>query len=126
MKLFSVGAQPYPIGYLHWTRYTPGEGDGDPPSYEITLYGEQTKLTPLPIAIPATICYLGITETFENTTELSAIGKNIGDTEWNRVFGLINSNLSKVHTIGSLEGVWEGMFTVSCVQFGWRTAFGVT
>jgi len=116
MKLFSVGAHCYPIGHLPWTDYTPREGAADPPSHEMTLYGERVKLTPLPIAIPATISYLGIAETLENKNELSVIGNNLGDTEWNRVFGLIDNNLSKVHTIGSLEGVWEGAFTVSRTQ----------
>ena len=116
MKLFSVAAHFYPIGHLPWTDYTPHEDTKSPPSYEITLYGEQIRLTPLPIAIPATISYLGISETLENTNELAAIGKNLGDTEWNRVFGLIDNNLSKVHAIGSLEGIWEGTFTVSRVQ----------
>lgn len=113
MKLFSVGAHYYPIGHLPWTDYTPREGGYHPPSYEMTLYGEQVKLTPLPIAIPATISYLSIAETLENKNQLSAIGNNLGDTEWNRVLGLVDNKLSKVHTIGSLEGVWEGAFTVS-------------
>jgi hypothetical protein len=116
MKLFSVGAHCYPIGHLSWMDFTPREGADDPPSYETILYGERVKLTPLPIAIPATISYLGIAETLENKNELPVIGNNPGDTEWNRVFGLIDSNLSKVHTIGSLEGVWEGTFTVSRIQ----------
>jgi len=116
MKLFSVGAHCYPVGHLPWTDYAPREGADDPPSHETTLYGERVKLTPLPIAIPATISYLGIAETHENKNELSFIGKNLGDTEWNRVFGLIDNNLSKVHTIGSLEGVWEGVFTVSRIH----------
>lgn len=115
MKVFSVGAHYYSIGHLPWTEYTPREGAEDAPSYGMTLYGEQVKLTPLPVAIPATISYLGIAETLETETEngLTVIGNNLGDTEWNRVFGLIDNNLSKVHTIGSLEGVWEGVFTVS-------------
>jgi len=116
MKLFSVGAHCYPIAHLSWTDYTPLEGADDLPSHEISLYGERVKLTPLPIAIPATIAYLGITETLENKNELSAIGKNLGDTEWNRVFGPSNSNLSRLHTIGSLEGIWEGAFTVSRIR----------
>jgi len=111
MKIFSVGAHYYPIGHLPWTDYTPREGGYHPPSYEMTLYGEQVKLTPLPIAIPATISYLSIAETLENKNQLSAIGNNLGDTEWNRVLGLVDNKLSKVHTIGSLEGVWEGAFT---------------
>ena len=116
MKLFSVGAHYYPIAHLSWTDYTPREGADSPPSYEMTLYGERMKLTPLPIAIPATISYLSIAETLENKNELSAIGNNLGDTEWNRVFGLIDNNISRVHTIGSLEGFWEGTFTVSSIQ----------
>jgi hypothetical protein len=120
MKLFSMGAHRYPISHLSWTDYAPHEDSNNPPSYETTLYGERVKLTPLPVAIPATISYLSIAETFEKTlenkTELSVIGNNLGDTEWNRVFGLINNNLSRVHTIGSLEGVWEGTFTVSHAQ----------
>ena len=116
MKLFSVGAHYYPIGHLSWADYAPRQGADDPPSYEMTVYGEKMKLTPLPIAIPATISYLSIAETLESKKELSAIGTNLGDAEWNRVFGLIDNNLSKVHTIGSLEGVWEGTFTVSPIQ----------
>ena len=116
MKLFSVGAHCYPIGHLSWTDYTPRESADDPPSYKTTLYGEPVKLTPLPIAIPATISYLGIAETLEKKNERSVIGKNLGDTEWNRVFGLIGNDLSKVHTMGSLEGVWEGAFTVSHIR----------
>lgn len=112
MKLFSVGAHYYPIAHLPWTDYTPQKGAYDPPSYQMTLYGEQVKLTPLPIAIPATISYLGIAETLEHKSQLSAIENNLGDTEWNRVFGLVGNEISKVHTIGSLEGVWEGLFTV--------------
>jgi hypothetical protein len=114
MKLFSVGAHYYPIDHLSWTDYAPQQGATDPPSYETTLYGERVKLTPLPIAIPATISYLGLEEALENGNQLSAIGKNLGDTEWNRVLGLVD-NISKVHAIGSLEGVWEGAFTVSRV-----------
>ena len=121
MKLFAVGAHCYPIGHLSWTDYAPRESADDPPSYEMTLYGEQVKLTPLPIAVPATISYLGIAEMLENKDELSVVGNNLGDTEWNRVFGLINNDLSKVHTIGSLEGVWEGVFTVSCISPLWFT-----
>ena len=117
MKLFSVGAHCYPIGHLSWTDYTPHESADDPPSYKMILYGEQVELTPLPIAIPATISYLGIAETLEKKNELSIIGKNLGDTEWNRVFGLISNDLSRVHTMGSLEGVWEGAFTVSRIAF---------
>ena len=113
MKLFSVGAHHYPLGHLPWTDYTPREGTYGPPAYEMTLYGEQVTLTPLPIAIPATISYLGIAETLENKSQLSTVGNNLGDTEWNRVFGLVDNKLSKVHTIGNLEGVWEGAFTVS-------------
>jgi len=116
MKLFSVGAHCYPIGHLSWADYAPRQDTEDPPSYEMTLYGERTKLTPLPIAIPATISYLSIAEMLENKGELSAIGNNLGDAEWNRVFGLIDNNLSKVHIIGSLEGIWEGTFTVSSIQ----------
>ena len=116
MKLFSMGAHRYPISHLSWTDYAPHEDSEYLPSYETTLYGERVKLTPLPVAIPATISYLSIAETLENQTELSVIGNNLGDTEWNRVFGLINNNLSKVHMIGSLEGVWEGTFTVSHAQ----------
>jgi hypothetical protein len=113
MKLFSVGAHHYPIGHLSWADYTPQDGIYDPPSYPVALYGEQSRLTPLPIAIPATISYLGIAETLENKNQLFAIGGNLGDTEWNRAFGLVDNELSNVHTIGSLEGVWEGVFTVS-------------
>ena len=116
MKLFSVGAHCYPIGHLSWADYAPRQDADDPPSYEMTLYGERTKLAPLPIAIPATISYLSIAETLENKGELTGIGNNLGDAEWNRVFGLIDNNLSKVHTIGSLEGFWEGTFTVSPIQ----------
>jgi len=116
MKLFSLGAHRYPIGHLSWTEYTPHESDNDPPFYKMTLYGELVKLTPLPIAIPATISYLGMAVTLEKKNELSVIGKNLGDAEWNRVFGLIGNDLSKVHTMGSLEGVWEGAFTVSRIQ----------
>jgi len=112
MKLFSVGAHCYPIGHLSWADYAPSQGAEDPPSHEMTLYGEKMKLTPLPIAIPATISYLSLADSLENKTELSAIGNNLGDTEWNRVFGLIGNNLSNVHTIGSLDGFWEGTFTV--------------
>lgn len=118
MKPFSMTPQLYPTSHLYWSLYTPREGVDEPPTHEITLYGERTKLTPLPIAIPATISFLGVAETPENTTELSVIGENLGDTEWNRVFGLVGDNLSKVHTIGSLEGVWEGTFMVSFVHFG--------
>lgn len=113
MKLFSVGAHYYPISHLSWADYTPREGAYEPPSYQMTLYGEQVKLTPLPIAIPATISYLGIAETLENKSQMSAVGNSFGDAEWNRVFGLVDNKLTKVHTIGSLEGVWEGAFTVS-------------
>lgn len=116
MKLFSAGAHRYPISHLSWTSYTPRESAWDSPYYEMSLYGERVKLTPLPIAIPATISYLGIAEMFENKNELSAIGNNLGDSEWNRVFGLIDNSLSTVHTIGSLEGVWEGVFTVSSIR----------
>jgi hypothetical protein len=116
MKLFSVGVHCYPIGHLSWTDYAPRKSAEDPPSYKMTLYGERVKLTPLPIAIPATISYLGIAETLEKRNELSAIGNNLGDTEWNRVFGLIDNDLSKVHKIGSLEGVWEGAFTVGRIR----------
>jgi len=116
MKLFSAGAHCYPISHLSWADYAPCQDADDPPFYEMTLYGERTKLTPLPIAIPATISYLSIAETLENKAELFAIGNNFGDAEWNRVFGLIDNNLSKVHTIGSLEGIWEGTFTVSPIQ----------
>ena len=113
MKLFSVGAHYYPISHLSWTDYTPREDAKAPPYYEITLYGEQVKLTPLPIAVPATISYLGIAETLGNKNRPPALSGNPGDTEWNRVFGLADNNLSKVHTIGSLDGAWEGAFTVS-------------
>ena len=113
MKLFSVGAHYYPIGHLSWTNYTPRESAYDPPSYKMTLYGQQVRLTPLPIAIPATISYLGIAEALENKNQPSYIEGNLGDTEWNRVFGLVDTKSSKVHAIGSLEGVWEGVFTVS-------------
>ena len=116
MKLFSVGAHCYPIGHLSWTDYTPHESADDPPFYKMTLYGKPVKLTPLPIAIPATLSYLGIAETLENKNEPSVIGNNLGDTEWNRVFGLVDNDLSKVHTIGSLEGIWEGAFTVSRIR----------
>ena len=116
MKLFSVGAHYYPICRLPWTNYTPREGNDDPQPYEMTLYGERVKPIPLPLAVPATISYLGIAETLENKNQWSAIGENLGDNEWNRVFGLVDNSLSKVHTIGSLEGVWEGTFTVSHVR----------
>ena len=116
MKLFSVGAHCYPIGHLSWTDYTPRESADDPPSYKMTLYGEPVKLTPLPIAVPATISYLGIAEMLEHKNEVSVIGNSLGDTEWNRVFGLIDNDLSKVHTIGSLEGIWEGPFAVSRIR----------
>ena len=116
MKLFSVGAHYYPFCHLPWADYTPQEGADPLPSYEMTLFGERVKLTPLPIAIPATISYLSIAEALENKSQLSAIGNNLGDTEWTRVFGLVDNNLSKVHAIGSLEGVWEGAFTVSHTQ----------
>jgi hypothetical protein len=113
MKLFSVGAHHYPICHLPWTEYTPQGRAASPPSQEVILYGERVNLTPLPIAIPATIAYLGIAESLDNKSQLSPIENNLGDTEWNRVFGLVDNNLAKVHTIGSLEGVWEGAFTVS-------------
>ena len=128
MKLFSVGAHYYPIGHLPWTEYTPQEGTYDPPSYQATLYGERMKLTPLPIAVPATISYLGIAERLEKNKRPSVVDKNLGDTEWNRVLGLVNNNLSMVHKIGSLEGVWEGAFTVSLRFtdniFTWLTRHG--
>lgn len=113
MKLFSVGAHYYPISYLSWTDYIPREDAKAQPYHEMTLYGEQVKLTPLPIAVPATISYLGIAETLGNKNHLHALSGNPGDTEWNRVFGLVDNNLSKVHKIGCLEGAWEGAFTVS-------------
>ena len=112
MKLFSVGAHYYPISHLYWAEYTP-QGAYDPPCYQTTLYGEQVKLTPLPIAIPATTSYLSIAEKLEDKNQPSTADKNPGDTEWNRVFGLVDNKMSMVHTIGSLEGVWEGAFTVS-------------
>jgi len=125
MKLFSVGAHCYPICHLPWTDYTQHEGVDDPPSYETTLYGERVRLTPLPIAIPATISYLGIAEALKKGNGLAVIGNNLGDTEWNRVSGLIGNDLSKVHTIGSLEGVWEGAFTVRSSPPSVRFANGV-
>lgn len=116
MKLFSVGVHCYPITHLSWADFIPHGGTEDPPPYEMALYGERVRLTPLPIAIPATRAYLEIAETFEDKNELSIIGNNLGDTEWNRVFGPLDNNLSKVHIVGCLEGVWEGAFTVSGIQ----------
>ena len=117
MKLFSVGAHYYPIAHLSWADFTPHGGADNPPPYEMALYGERVKLTPLPIAIPATRAFLGIAESFENKNELPTIvGNNLGDTEWNRVFSPLDNDLSKVHAVGSLEGVWEGAFTVSGIQ----------
>jgi hypothetical protein len=125
LKLFAFGAHRYPLTNNMWSKFELEAGEAD--SLDFLAYGEKINLMPLPVGTPATLAYLCL---FSKTRSVraAATAQNaplasqtlcIRDCGWQK--GAVVSPpeilLSTIFKPGSIDGVWEGMFTVrSCVS----------
>lgn len=124
LKLFALGAHRYSLVNYTWNEYSPPELESDP--LDFIAYGEKINLTPLPVGTPATLAYLSLYNKIR-VSRASAIAsvstlpkssslepRRLRDCAWQRgvVIPRPIINLSTVFKTGSVDGVWEGMFTV--------------
>lgn len=114
----------YDLASPSWIEFLPS-GPGRT-SYPKTLYSQAQDLTPQPMAAPAILSFLtltnklhGRTEHFSTSSSMASLRQQQShewETEWQRCLNLGKQEFDKVlsgaFTPGSIEGVWEGVFTV--------------
>lgn len=122
----------YPLCHPSWTEFLPRSEATSPP-YVITHFSEAYRLTP-PTLAPAAILTLltlalrilapaqanhsgGLSLQPPASLSLTMRRSEDWDADWYRCINLGKSDrcgaLSGAYVLGSLEGVWEGVFTVS-------------
>lgn len=122
----------YPICHPSWTEFLPRSEATLPPS-DITHFSEIYRLNPptlapaailifltlaLRILVPPQANYMG-RQSLQSPASLSLAMRRSEDwdTDWHRCINFGQSDhcktFSEVYALGSIEGVWEGVFTVS-------------
>lgn len=124
LKLFALGAHRYALTNNTWSEYVPEQVETEP--LDFIAYGEKIALSPLPVGTPATFAYLSL---FSKTRSARAAASaqnsplasqtlRLKDCAWER--GAVpppEVPLSNIFKPGSIDGIWEGTFTVSfCVH----------
>ena len=118
----------YQICSPSWTEFLPHAGSGN--SYRLNFYSETQCLAPPPLALPAILSFLTLAEKFPSlisgmdvTNCLGSSGTRTSrgqdgdwDNEWERCLSLgrttPHKHTSRAFTPSSLQGIWEGIFTV--------------
>ncbi|KAF9078452.1 hypothetical protein BDP27DRAFT_1309604 [Rhodocollybia butyracea] len=130
LKVYALGAHWYPLVTPSWTEFFPSPStDGAP----LTMYGSSIGLKAPALSIPAILSFISLLSHLYGRTEypmplvpsqasppqstlLNTFG-NEWELEWGRSTNLgtrkisVDKELSDVFRPGSIEGVWEGMFT---------------
>lgn len=120
LKLFALAAHRYSLCNYIWSEYSPPDLEAQP--LDFTAYGEKVNLTPLPVGTPATLAYLSLyskIRSARSTAIVSAASPARGplqlrDCAWQQSVAVPRPvvSFSTIFKTGSVEGVWEGMFTV--------------
>jgi hypothetical protein len=118
----------YPISSPAWTEFLPDGCGGN--SYCTHYYSEARALTVPPLALPAILSFLTLVNRFLSfmpSIDLMSPSGSSGtlifggqgiewDNEWQRCLSLGRTSFHKfpsgAFTPGSIQGVWEGVFTV--------------
>jgi hypothetical protein len=130
LKLYALAAHRYPLVNLPWTDYSVEYASAAVIlSSNIIAYGESINLAPLPVGTPATLCYLahysksrsyhGESSTVSAPFAAATIYTQplrVKDSSWQRGFSYTFDpvpQISCVFQLGSMEGIWQGIFTAS-------------
>lgn len=125
--LFCFGVQ-YNICSPSWTEFVPEtlRGNSHPP----VLYSETQNLIAPPLALPAILAFLTLANHFPfkmhsmdfpnapSSSDSRTLNRQevTWDDEWARCFGLGQTSVHKypsgAFAPGSIQGIWEGIFTV--------------
>ncbi|THH19168.1 hypothetical protein EW146_g1948 [Bondarzewia mesenterica] len=130
---YSSGTFRYPVCQPAWVDYLPELSL----KHALTAFAEYPPLSPPPLATPAILSYLSLAQrpsfslgAFQPTIPLppSSVSLRVPmseewHSEWKRCLSLSGSKTvgedlpSKAFRLGSMEGIWEGLFTASYTEF---------
>ncbi|KAI0314702.1 hypothetical protein OF83DRAFT_420640 [Amylostereum chailletii] len=125
LKLLALGAHQYPICRPAWADYLPQL----PRSHALPSYGPYPALSPPPLAAPAILSYLTLSGqdptasllhhkaplALSSVSSRESLSREL-ETEWHRCLSLAAASGPSEHpsgtfSPGSMEGIWEGLFT---------------
>ncbi|ESK93284.1 hypothetical protein Moror_14547 [Moniliophthora roreri MCA 2997] len=125
LKVFALGAHRFYLASPSWLDFIPQSYTKD--LSEVTYYSEQLLLKPPPLAVPAILSFITLVNQLQEQTDYStpfapmdaSMPRSSGSMEWEREWGrcyslgqpTLDKFLTDSFAPGSLEGVWEGMFT---------------
>ncbi|KAF8889100.1 hypothetical protein BD779DRAFT_1611184 [Infundibulicybe gibba] len=123
LKLFALAAHKYNLTSPSWVDFVPSPRRETPNS--VTHYSAEYRLVPPPLATPAILSFLTLVNhmteggystpiTPSNTTSPGQISRE-WECEWGRCISLGQTKFGPLLTgafrPGSIDGVWEGLFT---------------
>ncbi|KAK7045409.1 hypothetical protein VNI00_007662 [Paramarasmius palmivorus] len=127
LKVFALGAHRYCLASPSWTEFTPAPQSYTHDPLDVTYYSEPLQIRPPPLAVPAILSFITLVNQLQEQTDYSSpftpmdassprrIGSMEWEREWGRCYSLGQPASEKFVTDsfapGSLEGVWEGIFT---------------
>ncbi|KAG7087747.1 hypothetical protein E1B28_013688 [Marasmius oreades] len=127
LKVFALGAHTYHLSSPTWLDFLPKSESFETDISEVIFYSEKLHFRPPPLAVPAILSFISLVSQLQEQTDFSTpfvsldstVSKSLGGMEWEREWGRCYSlgqpSLAKFLTLsfipGSLEGVWEGLFT---------------
>jgi hypothetical protein len=125
LKSYALGAHRYPLSNFVWSDYSPPEASLTSVSpFNVIAYGEQFRLTSLPVGIPATLVYFSIYTKVRTIAPASLRASVSNDCNHLRAqnysqqqgLSLYNPDMHAPPILGSFDGVWEGIFKVSLYE----------
>ncbi|KAF9238648.1 hypothetical protein BU15DRAFT_88288 [Melanogaster broomeanus] len=110
-KLIALSANRYPICQASWVEFVPEPQWITSPTL-VTHFSETYRLKLPAIAPPAILSFLTIASHFPQPPP-SFPSSTRRSEEWDRGLAaiFISETLSRAYSLGSMEGVWEGLFT---------------
>ncbi|KAJ8073012.1 hypothetical protein PM082_019880 [Marasmius tenuissimus] len=127
LKVFALGAHTYFLSSPSWTDFIPPSEMYGSDISEVTYFSDRTRFRPPPLAVPAILSFITLVSQLQDETDYStpfttletSAPKRFGSMEWEREWGRCHSLgqqssdkfVADSFTPGSLEGVWEGLFT---------------
>ncbi|KAL0574035.1 hypothetical protein V5O48_007919 [Marasmius crinis-equi] len=127
LKVFAFGAHTYHLSSPAWVDFKPRSEMYESDISEVTYYSDNLRFKPPPLAVPAILSFIALVSQLQDQTDYStpftalepSVPKHLGGMEWEREWGRCYSLgqqssdkfVADSFAPGSLEGVWEGLFT---------------
>ncbi|KAF9262007.1 hypothetical protein L218DRAFT_960614 [Marasmius fiardii PR-910] len=129
LKVFALGAPLYHLSSPTWLDFIPKIEEFKTHISDVIYYSEKLRFKPPSLAVPAILSFITLVSQLQEQTDFSTpftsidtpVSKRLGgggmewEREWGRCYSLGQSSPDKFSTVsftpGSLEGVWEGLFT---------------